>query len=114
MNKILATLLLCPLAAVAADWRYDGQAMSGGSSSSGETAMAAAETSSAGMNVSAGPAPADAPRGAMTMEQVRASKGDPDSILGAVGDPPITRWQYPEYVVYFEHDLVITSVAGHW
>jgi len=47
------------------------------------------------------------------MDKVRASFGEPDKIVSAVGDPPITRWQYPEYVVYFEYDRVITSVGGH-
>ena len=66
------------------------------------------------MGVSAGPAPADAPTNNMTMDEVRAAKGDPDSMFEPVGEPPITRWQYPDYVVYFEHDRVIIAVAGHW
>lgn len=113
MNRILVILLLCPLAAAAADWRYDGQAAAGGSST-GETAMTRTQTSASNMTVAAAPAPANAPRGSITMSEVRAAQGEPDSILAPVGDPPITRWQYPEYVVYFEHDRVITSVAGHW
>lgn len=99
--------------AAASEWSYDGQTAAGGSST-GETAMAEAESPATGMTVSAGPAPADAPRGSMTMSEVRASKGDPELTLEPVGDPPITRWQYPEYVVYFEHDRVISSVAGRW
>lgn len=113
MNRILVILLLCPLTAAAADWSYDGQVAAGGSST-GEMTMARAETSTSTMTVSAAPAPADAPRGSMTMSEVRAAQGEPDNILAPVGDPPITRWQYPEYVVYFEHDRVITSVAGRW
>lgn len=112
MNRILAIVLLCPLAAVA-DWRYDGQPAAGGAAT-GQTTVAQAEPGTAGATGSAGPAPASAPRGTMTMDEVRAASGDPDSVLAPVGDPPITRWQYPEYVVYFEHDRVITSVAGHW
>lgn len=112
MNRILVILLLCPLTAAAADWRYDGQ--TAGGSFAGEVTMARAETSASDMTVSAAPAPADAPRGSMTMSEVRAAQGAPDNILAPVGDPPITRWQYPEYVVYFEHDRVITSVAGRW
>ena len=30
-----------------------------------------------------------------------------------VGDPPITRWDYDRFSVYFEFDLVITSVLKH-
>lgn len=113
MNRILALILLsCPLAAAAAEWRYDGQPSPGGPD--GGAMMVETKASAGSMTVTAGPAPADAPRGSMTMEEVRAAKGDPDSILEPVGDPPITRWQYPEFVVYFEHDRVITSVAGRW
>lgn len=113
MNRILALLLLsCPLAAAAAEWSYDGQPPPDGSDGGAMTVETKASGGS--MMVSVGPAPVDAPRGSMTMEEVRAAKGDPDSILEPVGDPPITRWQYPGYVVYFEHDRVITSVAGNW
>lgn len=112
MNRTLVILLLCPLTAAAADWSYDGQAAAGASTD--EVTMARAQTSESNMNVSAAPPPADAPRGSMNMIEVRAAQGEPVDILAPVGDPPITRWQYPEYVVYFEHDRVITSVAGHW
>lgn len=107
MKRLLAIALLCPLAAAAAEWRYDGQP-------AGESAAAEPQAPAASMGVSAGPAPADAPKNNMTMDEVRAAKGDPDSMFEPVGDPPIARWQYPEYVVYFEHDRVIISVAGHW
>ena len=30
----------------------------------------------------------------------------------AVGKPPISRWEYPGFVVYFEHDHVIHSVVS--
>jgi len=29
----------------------------------------------------------------------------------AVGQPPITRWDYPTFSVYFENDRVIHAVA---
>ena len=112
MKPLLAIALLCPLAAAAADWRYDGQPA--GESAAGETAAAESQAPAGSMGVSAGPAPADAPTNNMTMDEVRAAKGDPDSMFEPVGEPPITRWQYPDYVVYFEHDRVIISVAGHW
>ncbi len=50
------------------------------------------------------------PQKSSTMNQVRAQYGDPISESAAVGEPPITRWTYPEYVVYFEHQHVITTV----
>ncbi|MGD1983058.1 MAG: hypothetical protein PVF93_04025 [Chromatiaceae bacterium] len=51
------------------------------------------------------------PRGGSTMDSVRAGYGDPSSTAPAVGDPPITRWIYPEYTVYFEYDRVIEVVV---
>ena len=30
-----------------------------------------------------------------------------------VGQPPITRWDYREFSVYFEYDHVINSVRHH-
>ena len=47
----------------------------------------------------------------MTMEQVERNLGAPVSKLPAVGQPPITRWIYAEHTVYFEHNLVLTSVG---
>lgn len=48
----------------------------------------------------------------MHMDQVRAQFGKPKEILPAVGEPPITRWIYDGYTVYFEHSYVIQSVAN--
>jgi hypothetical protein len=47
----------------------------------------------------------------MSMEKVEATYGAPANRAPAVGQPPITRWEYPGFVVYFEHHLVIHSVA---
>jgi len=47
----------------------------------------------------------------MSMDRVEAVYGKPANRREAVGDPPITRWEYPGFVVYFEHHLVIHSVA---
>jgi hypothetical protein len=54
----------------------------------------------------------DLPANGMTKEAVRESYGDPAQRHAPVGDPPITRWVYDEYSVYFEHDLVIESVLN--
>lgn len=51
------------------------------------------------------------PRG-ITMAQVEQRYGAPASRLAAVGQPPITRWVYPSFVVYFEHSTVIHAVAS--
>ncbi len=48
----------------------------------------------------------------MSMQQVRGRFGEPVSIVPWVGDPPITRWVYDEYTVYFEYDRVIHSVVN--
>lgn len=46
----------------------------------------------------------------MDMKAVRARFGDPQEVRPAVGDPPISRWVYDGYTVYFEHRYVIHSV----
>ena len=58
-------------------------------------------------------APADMPARGMTMDTVQSRFGAPSQKLAAVGQPPITRWEYPSYVVYFEYDHVIHSVVKH-
>jgi hypothetical protein len=45
------------------------------------------------------------------MSRVRAQFGEPASIVDPVGDPPITRWVYPSYTVYFEYDQVLDTVV---
>ncbi|TDR18500.1 hypothetical protein [Marinicella litoralis] len=52
----------------------------------------------------------DVPQKSSTMNQVRSQFGDPISESAPVGDPPITRWEYDGFLVYFEHQHVITSV----
>ncbi len=46
-----------------------------------------------------------------SMDTVRAHFGDPQAAGAAVGEPPITRWVYPEFTVYFEYDKVINTVV---
>lgn len=49
----------------------------------------------------------------MSMTTVEQQYGQPDEKSPAVGDPPITRWTYNGFVVFFEHNLVIHSVVPH-
>lgn len=49
----------------------------------------------------------------MTMEQVEARFGAPNEKIPAVGEPPIARWVYGNYTVYFERDIVLHSVTHH-
>ena len=51
------------------------------------------------------------PRNGITMTSVRSNFGEPASVVSAVGEPPITRWVYPSYTVYFEHNLVLNVVV---
>jgi hypothetical protein len=53
------------------------------------------------------------PARGMTMDQVSAKFGAPASKVPAVGKPPISRWEYPGFVVYFEHEHVIHSVVAN-
>jgi hypothetical protein len=53
-----------------------------------------------------------APARGMTMTQVARKFGDPVSKVPAVGNPPISRWEYSGFVVYFERDHVIHAVVS--
>lgn len=48
-----------------------------------------------------------------SMASVETQFGKPESIVSAVGQPPITRWVYAGFTVYFEGDTVIRAVANH-
>ena len=50
------------------------------------------------------------PKRGMTQNSVEAKYGSPVDKIAAVGEPPISRWEYPEFVVYFEYDRVIHAV----
>ena len=45
------------------------------------------------------------------MANVEKAYGQPAERHDAVGQPPITRWDYPTFSVYFENDRVIHAVA---
>ncbi len=51
------------------------------------------------------------PTRGMTMEFVEAEFGAPRNKRAPIGDPPITRWEYSDFIVYFEYKRVIHSVA---
>jgi outer membrane protein assembly factor BamE (lipoprotein component of BamABCDE complex) len=53
----------------------------------------------------------DKPKRGVTMSQVEAKFGAPVTKHDAVGQPPITRWDYAGFSVFFEHDRVIDSVV---
>ena len=51
------------------------------------------------------------PTRGMTQASVERRYGIPEARQAAVGDPPISRWEYKDFVVFFEHDRVIHAVA---
>jgi hypothetical protein len=53
---------------------------------------------------------AERPVRGSSMASVEARFGAPASRSGAVGQPPITRWDYAEFVVFFEYDHVVHTV----
>ena len=53
-----------------------------------------------------------APTRGMSMQQVEAKFGAPANKSGPVGTPPISHWDYAGFIVYFEYDHVIHSVAA--
>jgi len=52
----------------------------------------------------------DLPDNGLTKSEVEQRYGRPNERRAPVGEPPISRWLYDDYSVYFEHDLVIESV----
>ena len=46
-----------------------------------------------------------------SMDQVEKQFGAPTERHAAVGQPPITRWVYPDKVVYFEYQHVVHTVT---
>ncbi|MGE0115191.1 MAG: hypothetical protein AB7T07_09960 [Steroidobacteraceae bacterium] len=55
-------------------------------------------------------APAAVPARGVNMNKVEAQFGAPTQRSAAIGKPPITRWDYPGFSVYFEYQHVIHSV----
>lgn len=50
------------------------------------------------------------PTNGMSMAEVRARFGEPTTQENPVGEPPITRWDYQKWSVYFEYKLVLFTV----
>jgi len=51
------------------------------------------------------------PTRGMTQNSVQSKYGSPVNVRAPVGDPPITRWEYQDFVVFFEYDRVIHAVT---
>ena len=54
--------------------------------------------------------PLDFPRRGISMDKVKNELGEPLTISGPVGEPPITTWGYADRDVYFEYSKVIHVV----
>ena len=52
----------------------------------------------------------DVPDNGVTKADVRAQFGEAVNTYPAIGDPPITRWEYDRWSVYFEYDIVLFTV----
>ena len=50
------------------------------------------------------------PKAGEKMPAVESRFGKPESVQGPVGEPPITRWNYPKFSVFFEYDTVLDTV----
>lgn len=53
------------------------------------------------------------PQRGIDASTVRQQHGEPITRHAAVGEPPINRWDYAGFSVYFEYDKVVHSVRQH-
>jgi hypothetical protein len=53
----------------------------------------------------------ETPQRGSTMAVVEQRFGAPANKSSPVGNPPITKWFYPTFVVVFEHDKVLHAVV---
>ena len=77
---------------------------------------AVAETLVMNDQVQVRPSDVDRPHRGDTMKSVEQKFGQPTERHAAVGgasgaQPPITRWDYPHFAVFFEKDRVVHAVA---
>jgi hypothetical protein len=74
-------------------------------------APAFSETLAIDGQVAIKPANVETPQRGSTMTAVEARFGAPANKSSPVGNPPITKWFYPHFVVVFEHDKVLHAVV---
>jgi len=77
------------------------------------SSLAGAETISVDSGIAVKESDVATPRRGMTMDQVASKFGAPATKVPAVGRPPISRWEYPGFIVYFEREHVIHSVVAN-
>lgn len=71
----------------------------------------AAETLVVDGQVALRPVSVELPARGTSMAKVEERFGAPRARHAAVGTPPITRWDYEGFSVYFEHQHVVHAVA---
>jgi hypothetical protein len=79
---------------------------------SGPAGIATADMMAVDHGIAVKESDVNTPSRGMTMSQVASKFGEPVTKVAAVGKPPISRWEYPGFVVYFEHEHVIHSVVS--
>lgn len=50
------------------------------------------------------------PKNGQKKENVASMFGEPKQKIAAVGEPPISKWVYQDFTVYFENDTVLHAV----
>jgi hypothetical protein len=75
------------------------------------TVPALGETLAIDGQVTVKPAGVETPQRGASMEAVEAKFGAPVNKAGPVGNPAITKWFYPAFVVVFENDKVLHAVV---
>lgn len=73
--------------------------------------FAQGDTVVAGDKIAVKESQATVPTRGMSMKAVEARFGAPKQRHAAVGKPPITRWDYDGFSVYFEKQLVLHAVV---
>ena len=72
---------------------------------------AVSETLAIDGQVAIKPAGIETPQRGATMSAVEQKFGAPANKSGPVGNPAITKWFYPHFVVVFENDKVLHAVV---
>jgi hypothetical protein len=78
----------------------------------GLAGFSAAETIAVDNGIAVKESTIPTPARGMTMDEVTAKFGAPTTKVPAVGNPPISRWEYSGFVVYFEFNHVVHSVVA--
>ena len=60
--------------------------------------------------ITAEAAGSEMPASGITKSRVTSGWGEPEQKIEAIGKPPISRWDYGKFVVYFEYDHVVHAV----